>query len=154
MSVLLTLCVVLLPLVTPGRGARRWEPCTGKGVSRWEPAGGLLHPQRHFRTPFRVPGARGMGRGAEDESSREAITMEVRCFHCGQGADPFKEPARRPPSRVGTCLASGEGRTPASAMKPAEEPGLHSARPGTGCPPGAGKVGAAPNTPSRLASGV
>ncbi|XP_069422544.1 thrombospondin-type laminin G domain and EAR repeat-containing protein isoform X2 [Ovis canadensis] len=28
MSALLTLCVVLLPLVTPGRGARRWEPCT------------------------------------------------------------------------------------------------------------------------------
>ncbi|XP_019480541.1 PREDICTED: thrombospondin-type laminin G domain and EAR repeat-containing protein isoform X2 [Hipposideros armiger] len=28
MSVLLTLCVVLLPLATPGRGARRWEPCT------------------------------------------------------------------------------------------------------------------------------
>ncbi|XP_054434894.1 thrombospondin-type laminin G domain and EAR repeat-containing protein [Pteronotus mesoamericanus] len=28
MSVLLTLCVVLLPLATPGRGGRRWEPCT------------------------------------------------------------------------------------------------------------------------------
>ncbi|XP_004264661.1 thrombospondin-type laminin G domain and EAR repeat-containing protein isoform X2 [Orcinus orca] len=28
MSVLLTLCVVLLVLATPGRGAGRWEPCT------------------------------------------------------------------------------------------------------------------------------
>ncbi|XP_059955678.1 thrombospondin-type laminin G domain and EAR repeat-containing protein [Mesoplodon densirostris] len=28
MSVLLTLCVVLLALATPGRGAGRWEPCT------------------------------------------------------------------------------------------------------------------------------
>ncbi|XP_066891334.1 thrombospondin-type laminin G domain and EAR repeat-containing protein isoform X2 [Kogia breviceps] len=28
MSVLLTLCVVLLPLATPGRGAGGWEPCT------------------------------------------------------------------------------------------------------------------------------
>ncbi|KAM9696449.1 thrombospondin-type laminin G domain and EAR repeat-containing protein [Dama dama] len=28
MSALLTLCVVLLPLATPGRGARQWEPCT------------------------------------------------------------------------------------------------------------------------------
>ncbi|XP_070108569.1 thrombospondin-type laminin G domain and EAR repeat-containing protein isoform X2 [Equus caballus] len=28
MSVLLTLCVALLPLATPGRGAQQWEPCT------------------------------------------------------------------------------------------------------------------------------
>ncbi|XP_072826276.1 thrombospondin-type laminin G domain and EAR repeat-containing protein isoform X2 [Vicugna pacos] len=28
MSVLLALCVALLPLVTPGRGTRQWEPCT------------------------------------------------------------------------------------------------------------------------------
>lgn len=31
MSVLLMLCVPLLALATPGRGTRRWEPCTGKG---------------------------------------------------------------------------------------------------------------------------
>lgn len=40
MSVLLALCVALLTLATPGRGARRWEPCTGKGVLRWAPGGG------------------------------------------------------------------------------------------------------------------
>ncbi|XP_058379250.1 thrombospondin-type laminin G domain and EAR repeat-containing protein [Diceros bicornis minor] len=28
MSVLLTLCLALLPLATPGRGAQQWEPCT------------------------------------------------------------------------------------------------------------------------------
>ncbi|XP_051695887.1 thrombospondin-type laminin G domain and EAR repeat-containing protein isoform X2 [Oryctolagus cuniculus] len=28
MSALLTLCVLLLPLATPGQGAQRWEPCT------------------------------------------------------------------------------------------------------------------------------
>lgn len=45
MSVLLTLCVALSALVTPGRGTRRWEPCTGKGVQSWEPGGVPLHGQ-------------------------------------------------------------------------------------------------------------
>lgn len=58
MSALLTLCVVLLPLATPGRGARQWEPCTG----RW--------------------GARmGVGRAGGQEGSGQA---EVRS-PCGDG---------------------------------------------------------------------
>lgn len=39
MSVLLMLCVALLPLATPGRDTRPWEPCTGKGRS--EPEAGV-----------------------------------------------------------------------------------------------------------------
>lgn len=32
MSALLTFCALLLPLGTPSRGARPWEPCTGKWI--------------------------------------------------------------------------------------------------------------------------
>lgn len=71
MSVLLTLCVVLLPLATPGRGARRWEPCTGKGVQRWEP-GGLLLPSNMIQVSCAPrTGSCGPGRGGEDEREQE-----------------------------------------------------------------------------------
>uniref|UniRef100_M3YFJ2 Thrombospondin type laminin G domain and EAR repeats n=1 Tax=Mustela putorius furo TaxID=9669 RepID=M3YFJ2_MUSPF len=55
MSVPLMLCVVLLALVTPGRGARRWEPCTdlrpldilAEAVSAHGAAGGIRVTQAH-----------------------------------------------------------------------------------------------------------
>uniref|UniRef100_A0A8C7AJI5 Thrombospondin type laminin G domain and EAR repeats n=1 Tax=Neovison vison TaxID=452646 RepID=A0A8C7AJI5_NEOVI len=55
MSVLLMLCVVLSALVTPGQGARRWEPCTdlrpldilAEAVSAHGAAGGIRVTQAH-----------------------------------------------------------------------------------------------------------
>lgn len=39
MSALLLWCALLLPLATPGRGARRWEPCTGRTAAGRAAAG-------------------------------------------------------------------------------------------------------------------
>lgn len=83
MSVLLTLCALLLLLVTPGRGGRRWEPCTGKGAAALGAGRGLLCTQCHFLTRVKVPGALGqvgVGRAEVEKmkGSREAITMETR----------------------------------------------------------------------------
>lgn len=88
MSVLLTLCVVLLPLATPGQGARRWEPCTGKGCGLGAKRG--VAAFQHDSRSLVHPGQGEVGR-AEVEKMKgkgsQAITIEMQFFQWEQGGD-------------------------------------------------------------------
>lgn len=94
MSVLLTLCVVLLALATPGRGTPPWEPCTGKGASRWAEgaaARGQLEAWVCLGGPSGWPGRgdgqRGPGR---DERAGGGLAVEM---PTGWGPASKREPA-------------------------------------------------------------
>lgn len=132
MSVLLMLCVVLSALVTPGQGARRWEPCTGKGVPRWELGGGPLRV-RTASCPLSL-GARVCsggassppgGQGGEAEAEVEGTGVER---PTGRGPVQSENP---PPSEgftsmylwsvLGKRLAPVPGmRRPLAGRKPGE----------------------------------
>lgn len=81
MSVLLTLCVALLTLATPGRGARRWEPCTDLRpldiLAEAVPPDGAAHGIRVTR----VQGALGLqlSAAAPHAMSFPASRIFVRC---------------------------------------------------------------------------
>lgn len=124
MSALLTLCVVLLPLATPGRGARQWEPCTGEwgrgcrwgwgGPGVWRGAG---RPSSGHRAELAV-GTAALGREeAEIKGSSKPCAHNSNASRVGT---PFKDLAAptRGPSQVPTCWASREGLTPAGGMRP------------------------------------
>lgn len=139
MSILLTLCAVLLPLVTPGRGGRRWEPCTGKGAAALGAGRVLLGTECHFLRRFRVPGALGqveVGRAEVEKmkGSREAITIETRPLTANRVGTLFKALGsrhRRPFTCIYLLALLGAGLPPASGMKlsrEAEDPGGRSAK--------------------------
>jgi hypothetical protein len=57
MSALLTLCVALLPLASPGHGTQHWEPCTGKAGTRGHGVGWLAWSWRSVEWEVPLPEA-------------------------------------------------------------------------------------------------
>lgn len=132
MSILLKLCVALLPLVTPGRGGRRWEPCTGKGAAPREPGGALLCTRCRSLMPFEVPGA--LGQAAVETTEQGSTHKGNSVCNAHRVGTRFKELSSRhlkPFACMYLLALLTKGLTPALGMKPRSRrgtPGLHLAR--------------------------
>lgn len=131
MSVLLTLCVALLPLATPGQGVRRWEPCTGKwGPSvAWGARGGPGGVRSHrrgragFGSSSTSPADEREQQGAHNRNANRVGTPPKSHLPLG---GPSQDLPAGPPRRPHTCLRNearswrvpGKGPCDASPARP------------------------------------